>query len=303
MTITIVGAGSKTAQYLVPMIIEETDASVHLLSSQVVAVEHPRITSEVIDITDKQALKESVMAAMPTAIINLAAKTDVDKNETERSSAWSLHVSVVEHLVRLSRLTDAHLVQVSTDYVFDGKTGMYGETDTPSPINYYGKSKLAGENAITGSSISSSIVRTNVVYAATPSKPDFVQWLLKNFDADKKVQVVNDQFSNPTYAEDLAEAILICALERKRGLFHVGGADYLSRYEFACACAEIFMVPTSMITPVTTDKLQQSARRPLRGGLQTLKAQTQLQVTLHGIEAGLVSYKHRLFDKSDSPMV
>lgn len=293
--ISIIGAGSTTAAALVPMLLEETDAELHLVSGKPLDIEHPRVTMDVIDITDRTTLKKVVMPKMPTAIVNAAAMTNVDACESDKRLAWTLNVTLVENLIRVARVSDAHLIHFSTDYVFDGEKGPYTESDIPSPISYYGKSKLAGENALAIAGIDSTVIRTNVVYGPYGQRPDFVRWVLEAFDEQRPIKVVTDQYSNPTYVDDLAEAV-VRVIERKRtGLYHVGGADYLSRYEFAVKIAELFKVDPSLVEPITTESLKQAARRPRRGGLVTLKAESDLRMKFRGIESGLVSYRHALF--------
>jgi dTDP-4-dehydrorhamnose reductase len=292
MNITIVGAGSSTASALIPMLLDETDARVHLVSSQELPYASSRVVCDVVDITDRSALKESVMRALPNAIVNTAAMTNVDACEQEKQLARTLNATVVEHLVRIARATDALLVHLSTDYVFDGEAGPYTELDVPSPINYYGKSKLAGENALTTAGIDYAILRTNVVYGPPSVRPDFLQWVIKHLDEEKSFKVVTDQFSNPTYVDDLALAIIRVIERKKTGLFHVGGADYVSRFEFAQKVAAFFKVEPSLVQPITTADLAQTAKRPLRGGLISLKAETSLGLRLRGIESGLVSVRH-----------
>ena len=294
MNITIVGAGSTTASALIPMVLEDTDAHLHLVSSQALPYASSRVVCDVVDITDRSALKESVMRALPDAIVNTAAMTNVDACEEEKQLAQTLNATVVEHLVRIARATDALLVHLSTDYVFDGESGPYTELDVPSPINYYGKSKLAGENALTTAGIDYAILRTNVVYGPPSARPDFLQWLITQFDSEKPISVVSDQFSNPTYVDDLAMAIIRVIERKKTGLFHVGGADYVSRFEFAQQVAAFFKVEPGLIQPITTAELSQTAKRPLRGGLVSLKAETSLGLRLRGIESGLISVRHAM---------
>lgn len=294
MVILVFGAGSRTASSLIPTLLEETEATVHLVSSGPISVNHPRAVVHRLDILDKGAVKDVMLSCLPDTVVNLAAITNVDACETERSLCWAVNVTFVETLARYCRVTDAHLVHCSTDYVFDGSRGPYGEQDVPSPLGYYGKSKLASENIVTSAGIDATIVRTNVIYGADSEHTDFVRWVLKAFDASLPVNVVDDQFSNPTFVDDLAEAILHVVLRRRTGLYHVGGADYLSRYDFACRIADVFRVDRSLVVPVSTASLQQAAKRPARGGLIPLKAEADLRMRMSGVESGLVSFRHRI---------
>lgn len=295
--ITIIGAGSTTAASLIPILLQETDAPLQLVSSRPLAYEDERITQSTIDVRDKNVLKETIMKSQPEVIINLAAMTNVDKCESDKQTCWDVNVTLVENLARLARIVDARMVHVSTDYVFDGQKGPYAETAVPHPISYYGKSKLAGENACIVGSMQAAVVRTNVVYGPFVERPDFVRWVIDALESRTPIRVVNDQYSNPTYVDDISESILRIIQKRRYGIYHVGGADYCSRYEFALRIAEFFRADPSNISPVTTAELKQPARRPLKGGLITLKAETDLGMKMRGIESGLSTIRHLMFAK------
>lgn len=293
--ITVIGAGSRLATSLLPVLLDETDEQIHCVSSRDLPSSNPRITVDVLDVTDKTVLKESVMRAMPSTIINCAAITNVDACETDRQLAWTINVTLVENLARLARIVDAHLVHVSTDYVFDGTKGPYTEQALPAPINYYGKSKLAGENICTSGTSLSSIVRTCLVYGPPSDRPDFVQWVIEACSSKTPIRVVDDQFAQPTYVEDIAEALLRIMLRRRTGIYHVAGPDYMSRYEMALRIAEFFKVDASMIQPVSSEELKQPARRPHRGGLVSLKAETDLLMRMRDFTQGLSAVRHAMF--------
>ncbi|MFN5874691.1 MAG: sugar nucleotide-binding protein, partial [Ignavibacteria bacterium] len=123
--ITIIGAGSTTAASLIPILLQETDAPIQLVSSRPLAYEDVRITQSTIDVRDKNVLKETIMKSQPEVIINLAAMTNVDKCESDKQTCWEVNVTLVENLARLARIVDARMVHVSTDYVFDGQKGPY----------------------------------------------------------------------------------------------------------------------------------------------------------------------------------
>lgn len=292
--ITIVGAGSTTGSALIPMLLEETDETLQLLSSRELAYNDVRIQTHVVNIRDKNLLKQTVMAAMPHTVINLAAMTNVDKCESDRQTAWDMNVTLVENLARLTRTIDAKLVQISTDYVFDGTKGPYSETSVPNPISYYGKSKLAGENVCMAGNTNAVIVRTNIIYGPPRERPDFVRWVLDALESRTPIRVVDDQIGNPTYVDDLAEVIMRLALSKRTGMYHVGGADFVSRYDFAMRIAEFFKLDPSIIARVTTAELAQPARRPLKLGLISLKAETELRMRMRGIESGLSSIRQYL---------
>jgi dTDP-4-dehydrorhamnose reductase len=257
--------------------------------------EHESILYTKADITRRQEIKRIIEEFEPEVIINTAAITNVDSCETDRESAWKVNVTGVENIVQTAKLTGAKVVQLSTDYVFDGKAGPYSEVDRPNPVSYYGRTKLASENIITTSGIPYTIVRTMVLYGTGYAvKSNFALWLMKELRDDRPVRVVDDQVGNPTLADDLAYAILKAIELDRTGIYHVSGPDLVSRYEFAVTLARVFHYGKKLITPVKTGSLKQAAVRPLRSGFITLKTQVDLGVKLSGIEQGLVILKQQV---------
>ncbi len=248
-----------------------------------------------VDVTKRQDVRKVVDEFEPEVIINTAAITNVDLCETERELAWKVNVNAIEHLSYAAKLCGAHLIHLSTDYVFDGKNGPYDEHANPNPISYYGRTKLASENVLRMSEIPCTIVRTMILYGIGINvKSNFALWLIKNLSEGKAVRVVDDQFSNPTLVDDLAFAILkIIELERT-GLYHVAGHDLASRADFAFAIAKEFDLNAKLITAVKTASMKQPAPRPLNSGFITLKAETELGIKPSGIEHGLAIFRNQL---------
>jgi dTDP-4-dehydrorhamnose reductase len=248
-----------------------------------------------LDTTQRQNVRSVLDEFEPELIINTAAITDVDSCEKEREMAWRVNVSSVENLVYAGKLVGAQIIQLSTDYVFDGKNGPYSELDRPNPLGYYGKTKLASENILRTSGITFAIVRTMVLYGVGYNvRPNFALWLLENLSQEKPIRVVDDQIGNPTLADDVAYAILkIIELERY-GIFHVAGPDLISRYDFALALCDVFHLNKKLITPVKTSMFKQPAPRPLKSGFITLKAETELDVKPAGIKQGLMIFKNQM---------
>lgn len=229
------------------------------------------------NITERDKIKQAVYNFMPDVIINAAAYTNVNLSETEREIAWKINVKGVEHLAESARVIDAHIIHISSDYIFDGKNGPYSENDKPNPLGYYGRTKLASENVLKISGALYTILRTNVLYGvALKSKADFVEWLVDTVRSGKPVRIVDDQVSNPTFIDDLVQAISKVIEFRKYGVYNIGGREFLSRYEFTEIIADYFNLNKSLITPIKTKELNQAARRPLKSGLITLKAEAEL---------------------------
>jgi dTDP-4-dehydrorhamnose reductase len=247
------------------------------------------------DISDREKIKKAVYDFCPDFIINVAAYTNVDKSETERETAWKVNVKAVEYLSEAARAIDAHLIHISSDYIFDGKNGPYAENAIPNSLGYYGRTKLASENTLRLSGCNYTILRTNVLYGtAKYSRPDFVKWTVNSLQEKKEIRIVTDQFNNPTFIDDLVQAISKIVEFNKIGIYNIGGREFLSRYDFTVKIADFFELDKSLIKPITTDMLNQPARRPLKSGLITLKAETELGYKPHTITEALAEMKREL---------
>ncbi len=177
-------------------------------------------TKAEMDITDATALAAAVADARPDVIVNAAAYTAVDRAETERDVAFRVNADAVGELGRIARSSGARVIHFSTDYVFDGRsTEPYREDSPAHPINTYGASKLAGENALKQSEAESLIVRTQWLFG-THGK-SFPRTMWERATAFVKTKVVRDQTGRPTYSRDLADAVWALAERRTRGVLHV----------------------------------------------------------------------------------
>jgi dTDP-4-dehydrorhamnose reductase len=295
--VLIVGASSKTALTTIGVLSSQTDWEIHAISSKQLKLDE-KINQYKCSALEFKSIREISNSIKPDFIINFVAQTNVDGCETDKMLAYELNVKVVENLIRAAKISQSTIIHLSTDYVFDGKNGPYSENDLPSPINYYGKTKLAAENACIVSNLPYSIIRTNVVYGVSDGlKKDFIEWVLENCDQGKEINVVSDQYGNPTLADDIAIAMMKIISKKRTGIYHIGGKDYVSRFEFAVKIAEHFHVDSSLIKKIETSELHQKANRPMRGGLLTLKAETDLGIKLAGIESGLQTYRHQKAQK------
>lgn len=250
------------------------------------------------DIKDRNSIKKIILDYCPDFIIHTAAFTNVDLSEKLREDAWKINVKGVEYISEAARAIDTHIIHISTDYIFDGKDGPYSENAIPNPLGYYGRTKLASENALRISNTYFTILRTNVLYGiALNSRPDFVRWVVSSLDENRNIRIVNDQINNPTFIDDLVQAINKIIEFKKTGIFNVGGIEFLSRYDFTLRIADYFNLDKKLITPITTEELKQPARRPLKSGLIILKAETELGFKPHSIVESLAAMKKELNGK------
>ncbi|CUU02122.1 dTDP-4-dehydrorhamnose reductase [Candidatus Kryptobacter tengchongensis] len=296
MRIMITGCHGLLGQSVLKMFLKSTDSEILATAKDArTFLDFGGFDYTMLDITSRSDVKNLVVYFRPDVIINTAAYTNVDGCETNRELAWRVNVEGVRNLVNSARRVDAKLIHISTDYIFDGKNGPYTEDAIPNPINYYGRTKLASENEIKIGGIRFAILRTNVLYGVGKNvKSNFALWLYQKLSNGESIKVVTDQIGNPTYVDDLAFAILKIVEFDKEGIYNVGGKDFVDRYTFAVKLAEIFGFDRELITPVKTSELNQIAPRPLKSGLITLKAESELGLKPYGVEDGIREFKAKL---------
>lgn len=221
-----------------------------------------------IDITSPESVLKVIGALKPEVVINCAAYTDVDGCESNIETAMAVNGEGVGYLAMACRDLGALLVQVSTDYVFDGGKGTpYVEDDAPCPLSVYGESKLAGEmNA--ASCPEYLIVRTQWLYGLHGK--NFVETMLRLGAEKDELTVVDDQIGSPTWTVDLARAIIALIDSGCRGIYHAANSEYCSWNGFAQAIFEEAGLHVS-VRPMTTTELNRPARRPLYSTLECSK--------------------------------
>jgi len=246
------------------------------------------------DVTMREDVKKVIFDFYPDVVINAAGFTNVDLSEKERETAWKINVKGVEYLAEACRTIDAKIIHISTDYIFNGLSGPYDENAKADPLGYYGRTKLASENALKIGAVIYSVIRTNVIYGIVNSRPDFVRWVINSLSDNKPIKVVYDQINNPTFVEDLVQGINKIIEFDKYGLYNIGGKNFLNRFDFAMLIAEYFNLDKNLILPITTAELKQAAKRPLKSGLITIKAETELGYKPHSITEALAIIKKQL---------
>lgn len=222
-----------------------------------------------LDVTDAGGVRSIIQAHRPTVVFLTAALTAVDYCEGHRDEAWRINVDGPAVVAKEARSVGAKLVFYSTEYVFDGVAGPYGEDDPPNPLGAYAQSKAAGEEAIRAALDDHLIVRTTVVFGWEPTSLNFAMQVWKRLSAGETMRVPSDQWSNPTLADFLAEASVRLAGRDVRGVVNVVGGDRVPRTEFAVRLARRLGLDPTLIEPVTTAELNQVAPRPLNAGLRT----------------------------------
>ena len=248
---------------------------------------------EDVDLRDIHALQKVLDDMKPHLVINASAYTAVDRAETEPEIAMTINALAPGVMAKWARNAHAIFVHYSTDYVFDGRKGSpYVESDPANPLNVYGKSKLAGEENIKQTGDAYLILRTSWVYSM--GKAGFVSKALEWARKNETLKIVNDQISNPTWARELAKATslifsknnddLFEAIKEKRGVYHLAGNGYTSRYEWT---KDILandpnraeqVVKT--IEPATSKEFPTPATRPLFSALDCSKFEETFKISL-----------------------
>jgi dTDP-4-dehydrorhamnose reductase len=297
MRLYVIGAGGQVARSL-----------------REVAAVHPNVIIGVgsrpnVDLLNPSSIVAAIAAFKPDVVINPAAYTAVDRAEAEPKLAFAINRDGAKAVAFASKEQDIPIIHLSTDYVFDGrKDDAYLETDNTNPQGIYGRSKLDGEIAIANGNPRHVILRTSWVYA--PFGNNFVRTMLRLAGERDRLRVVNDQRGCPTYAPDIAVAIVSIAsklLEWRQdyaGVTHLAGPDAITWYEFA---REIFREstkrggPSPAIDPITTAEYPTAALRPANSELSTKRLQSIFGITLPSMKVSLANCMDRIFKERVTP--
>jgi dTDP-4-dehydrorhamnose reductase len=217
---------------------------------------------DTLDLAVREQVEQVVAEFAPEAIVNTAAMTSVDACELDPEQAFAVNALGVRALAQAAARRGAHLVHVSTDYVFDGtSTRPYDEWDAVRPISEYGRSKLGGELEVERHAGSWVTVRTSWVFGRRGT--DLVSWAFGAFDRGELDGVLADQVSIPTYAPDLAVLLARFAVERRQGLFHAtSGSEAVTRHELIVAALRARGADPSSVAPLAAADFERPAARP-----------------------------------------
>jgi len=241
-----------------------------------------------LDLTDPIAVRSAVREARPEIVVVTAAEAFVERCEKEPAATAAVNVDALRTIADSAQ--DALLVIFSSEYVFDGRSGPYGEDDPLSPINEYGRQKVLAE-AIARERRAHLICRLSGVYGWSPGRTSFVAQLVDRLRAGRRFSVPADQVITPTPAPDLARAVIELVERGTFGTVHAAGPEILPRPEFARRAAEIFGLDPSLLESVPTDRLGLAAPRPLDAGLRTDKLVAILGHRLSGSADGLAEMR------------
>jgi dTDP-4-dehydrorhamnose reductase len=250
-----------------------------------------------LDVTDADAVERLFLDFAPSAVVHLAAESKVEACEADKEACWATNVEATAGLARACKRHGARLLFLSTDFLFDGDDGPYDEDARPAPLNAYGRTKLAAENAIRSSGLRHWVVaRTSLAFGAGErlKRPNLATLLARELGAGRVFEAAADQLRTPTYAPDLADGLLRLLRFQKEGVWNLAGRERLSVYDLARRMAAAFGFDPALVAPTTTAALHPGAPRPLNGGLLILRAESELGFRPRPLDTALADLAERL---------
>ena len=213
----------------------------------------------------------------PDVVIHLAAITDVELCETNKELASIVNTKATEILALESEKCNAFFMYMSTDYIFDGKIGMKNEESKPNPINFYGKSKLDGEEVLKKITTPNIIVRTSTPFGIHSKRISFPFWIKKNLELKKEIPIIMDQYTSPSYVPNISKMMIEVINKKITGIIHLADSTRISRYDFAVLIAKKMNISQEFFKPIKIDQMNWKAQRPMDSSLDTTKAYKMLK--------------------------
>ncbi|MFT4544299.1 MAG: dTDP-4-dehydrorhamnose reductase [Bacteroidia bacterium] len=249
-----------------------------------------------LDIGNKANVDVVIDAVKPDYIIHTAAMTQVDDCELDHAACDRANVDAVQYIVDAAERNNCHLVHISTDFIFNGKEGPYDEEGVADPLSYYGNAKWKGEQIVQISKLKWAILRTVLVYGIVDnmSRSNIVLWAKGALEKGAPINVVEDQFRSPTLAEDLADGCILAVEKNALGVYNISGKDQFSIIDLVKAVADYYGLDKSLINPVSSETLNQAAKRPPVTGFILDKAKRDLGYNPHSFQEGIALMEKQL---------
>lgn len=289
--IFITGANGLLGQHLTAVLLKEgyKVIAVGKGACRLPFAETAFFTYYAVDITNDFLLHEIMQKEMPDIVVHAAAVTQVDECQLNQEKCEDVNVRGTAQVLLSAEECSRRFIYISTDFVFDGEKGDYGEEDNMNPLSWYGFTKVQAESITQTSDIPWAIVRTCLVYGHTlnGTRSNIINWVKQNLETGKKIRVVNDQWRTPTYVEDLARGILLVIQKNAGGIYHISGKDKLTPYDMALKTAAYFKLDASLIEKADASSFEQPAKRPLKTGFDISKARKELGFEPIGFAEGL----------------
>ena len=243
------------------------------------------------DISNDSQVKSVFQFFSPDYVIHTAAITNVDYCEEHQEECQNINVDGTKILFEAAKKINAHLLLLSTDFVFDGAKGNYTEDDEPNPLSIYASSKYEAEKLLMSSAyLNWSIARTIIVFGEGDnlSRSNIVLWAREALRKGSPLKIIDDQFRSPTWADDLAWAcIQICKLNKK-GIYHISGPESMSIFDLVMRIGRFYDLDCSSVEKMTSESLNQAAKRPPITGFDISKARSDLGYAPKTLEESLL---------------
>lgn len=241
------------------------------------------------DLTKPNEVQAIFEQHQPEIVIHTAAMTQLEPCHEDPGTCRKVNTEAVGTLVKCCEQQQAHLIHLSTDFVFDGEEGPYREEDETKPVSVYGESKLEAEQLVKQATCTWSIVRTVLVFGLVEdmSRSNLILWVKKSLEKGEAIRVVSDQVRTPTLVDDLAEGCCLIAKKHKEGMYHISGKETYTILEMAIEAARFYGLDEQLISPVTSAELNQPAKRPPVTGFILDKAQKELGYEPHSFAESL----------------
>jgi len=220
-----------------------------------------------LDIRDEHQVNNLLTKIEPDVVINASSITNPELCKENPENAYLTNVDGVKNLAKTCNMLGSYFIQLSTEYVFDGKNGPYTELDKPNPISIYGKTKYISEKTTLAINSDFCIARTAMLFGWSKTKSNLATYTISKLRNKENIKVIDDQIVSPSYNNNIGEMLIEIGEKKLSGIHHVSGASIVSRYEFALKLANIFHLNDSLIEPISINKIGWKAKRPLQCGL------------------------------------
>lgn len=276
------------------------------LNSSKFEIKAPSATE--VDILNKDQISKSVEEFNTDSIINLAAYTNVQEAESQKDDqsgvCFQINAIGAKNVAEVSKNFDKHLISISTEYVFDGtkENSPYVETDIPNPVNWYGVTKLAGEQFVLNSGAKAAIVRISMPFSAYYElKKDIARFFLEQLKNGQRVKAVEDQRITPTFVNDIANALNSLIESASQGFYHVSSRDSVTPLEFAKTVAEVFQLDYSLIDSISLNEFNNDKKAKFLKYSQLNPAKFEKEFgegVLHTVDESLAIFKTEVDETS-----
>lgn len=273
-TVLITGANGFVGYYLTQLLLKKGFRVIATGKGENrLYVEDKNFSYQTLDFTNDEEVEKIFLKQKPETVVHCGAISKPDECELNKENAFRTNVTGTLYLLNAAYKLRSFFVFLSTDFVFDGKSGMYKEEDVRKAVNYYGETKILAEDEVMKYSFGWAIVRTVLVYGKRfLNRDNIVTNVAGKLKKGEELKIFNDQVRTPTYVEDLAAGIVSIIEKKATGIYHISGDDVLTPYEIAFAVANHLKLNSSLIQKVTEKDFDQPARRPLKTGLDISKA-------------------------------